>query len=196
MMVAVNIHNERTGNVLAEVLAAARQGDDAALEQLIEKFEPRIYALARAIVGQPAWAEDATQDTLLQVLQKLPTYSSDAGAFETWVLCIARNTSLTLLRKRRVRGELDLEQSTADAREQTDSEPSPSDLVIALEDAQRATAALDRLPSALREIVVLRYFADMEPAEIARVVGDSAGNVRVRLFRAIRELRTLLAIEN
>jgi RNA polymerase sigma-70 factor (ECF subfamily) len=194
MMTVVERPRENLSIADAALLANAQRGDDASLEALIRRYEPRVYALARAIVKQPAWAEDVTQDTLLRMVQKLPEYDAPPERFDTWLLCIARNAAISVMRKRQVRGDFDGLQPGRHPDNAFDNRlPSPSDVAIALEDSARLAKALDRLPVAAREIVILRFYHDLAPVDIGRVVGDSAANVRVRLFRAIAELRTWLA---
>lgn len=194
VMVALSPTKPSSRRFSASLLSQAQTGSDAAIEALIARCEPRIFALARAILKEPALAEDVTQETLLRLVQQLPTLDTRVDTFDTWLLCVARNLAIGLLRKRRVRGEMEFSEDheLPDPSELRDTEPAPLEMIAALEDAGRISAALDQLPSIWREIVILRYYHDLEPAEIGTVIGDSAVNVRVRLFRAIRELRSLL----
>ena len=175
------------------ILARAAAGDDEALSTLIRQQEPRVYALARAILKQPDWAEDATQETFLRVVQQMPRVEASREEFDTWVLCITRNVALSLWRKRQVRGETGFE-NTAKLDEPVagDAETSPLERAIAQEDLRRITGAIDTLPGPLREVLVLRFFHALDLSEIARVVGISAGNARVRLWRALDEVRQQL----
>ncbi len=175
---------------LRTLIAAALRGDEPALEALIERMQPRVYALARAIVRRPDWAEDVTQDALMRMVQKLPEFAHSADVFDTWLLCIARNTGLSLLRKHRVREEY------APRDEETQATALPSDALIAQEDLGRIAAALDRLPPDLREIIVLRFFHHLECGEIGRIVGQRAGTVRSRIFRAVHAIRAVLTEED
>jgi RNA polymerase sigma-70 factor (ECF subfamily) len=184
----INLANER-------LLASARSGDDAALEALIEMYEPRVFALARAIVRDRAAAEDVTQDALLRMVQKLPESTVSADTFEVWLLTLARNIAISLLRKAKVRMHVreidDAEHESIAVR----NAHSPAASAIVQEDSVRLAAALKWLKPSVREIVILRYYHDLEPAQIASIVSDSSVNVRVRISRAISELRAILAEE-
>jgi len=175
------------------LLARARGGDDQAQETLIAKHEARVYALARAIVKDRASAEDATQETFLRVITRLPEFKDNSNAFDAWVLAIARNVALDQLRRRKVRGE------TTDDFERLEllnagelANPSPLERLSALEDTCAAAQALESLPGIWREILVLRFYHDLQPAEAAKVLGVSPENARIRLWRALNELRTRL----
>jgi len=180
---------------VSELAAASRAGDDVALETLIQRVEPRIYALAKTIVRDATLAEDITQDVLMKLLRKLNDIGGNEKAIASWTLVVTRNAARSALRTRRTRAEMEQEADPVNTDRTThdDAQPASTDMLIALEDVARTSAAIDRLPLALREIVILRFFHELTPAEIGEVIGDSGVNVRVRLFRAIRELRTLLS---
>lgn len=161
-------------------------GNSAAIETLIEQQEPRIYALARAILRQPECAEDATQETCLRMVQQLKSGRTLPVAFETWILVVARNISLSILRRRRVRGEGEYD---AGKELQNESPPSPIELVIKQEDIELVKKSIDSMPIHLREVLVLHYFHGLKLTEIAGILEMSAENARIRLWRALRELR-------
>lgn len=173
-------------------LARVRAGHDEALTELIERHQPRVIALARAILKDPVLAEDATQETFLRVVQRLPGFEHSEAELTHWILTIARNAALDLWRKRRVRGTVEDFDRVEPLREGEDLNESPLDVLAAKEDAQAVAAAIETLPGPWREILVLRFFHHLEPAEAARVLGVSPENARIRLWRALRELRNRL----
>lgn len=181
----------------AELLAKACAGDESAIETLIGQQEGRVYALARSILRTPEWAEDATQEALLRVVQNLSSTRHASTDFNAWVLSITRNVALDLWRKRRVRGEASFEETAIQAAPSAGEalHESPLDALIAREDAGWMAAAIETLPGPWREALVLRFYHGLEPAQIAKVVGVSPENVRIRLWRALRELRRQLTEE-
>jgi len=199
MQAAVRIRrmNERAPSAAAgleDLLARARHGDDAALEALIARHEARVYALARAILKDPSAAEDATQETFLRVVRQVAQFRDGTAGFEGWVLTIARNAALDLWRKRRTRDEAAFEDERWDRIPEGERpEASPLDALVAREDAVWIAKAVDALPGPWREVLVLRFHHDLEPSEIAKVIGVSPENARIRLWRALRELRRQLS---
>src|SRR5437660_4289959 len=83
---------------MAEVTA----GTDLTPERVFREFAPRVYSLARRMLNNDADAEDVTQDVLLQVLRKLPTFRGEA-AFPTWLYRVTVNAALGYRRKRALR---------------------------------------------------------------------------------------------
>lgn len=158
-----------------EVILAAQSGDRSALGDLIRLAWPDAYRLAYAVLGQRQHAEDAAQEACVAVCRSIASLRS-AGAFRVWLYrIVVREAS-------RVRGSW--------------REPlvQPRDVEYCEEHDRGIDIwnALAQLPPALREVVVLRYFEDLNSSEIASIVGIPAPTVRFRLMRAKRRLRPLL----
>jgi RNA polymerase sigma-70 factor (ECF subfamily) len=161
-------------------------GDEVAFAELMNRYQPRLrYYLRKMLhgVGEP---DDVLQDVWLDVFRAI-TRLNDAGAFRAWLYSIARGQAIKKFRKRRLAfQQLEVEEPDDSGQ---DSE------IIDAEDAQRVHAALDTLPAAQREVLVLRYIEDMSYEEIAAIVDCQVGTVRSRLHYAKRGLRTELERE-
>ncbi len=180
------------------LLAAARAGDMDAFAALFEPLRPMIFAVAVRLVG-PDDADDVVMETFLKAWRALPGFAGRAS-LKTWLLRIARNAALDLLRSRSRRGvyeqSLDeaapedgvrFEETVPDPRAAPpDLEAMRKDLGIALE---RALAELD--PSH-RTVFLLREVDGLSYKEIAEAVGVRLGTVMSRLFYARRALRRSL----
>jgi len=182
----------------AEYLEAPAKGrdavGDAALEALIVRHEGRVFALAKAILKRPEWAEDATQETFLRIVQQSSRGEVPTTGLDLWVLRIARSVAIGLWRKRRVRGETGFDERERAETPPPDSEFSPLQCAIAAEESARVMAAIDDLPGPVREVLMLRFFHGLEPAAIGQVIGCGGSAARVRLWRALKELRRRLRI--
>jgi RNA polymerase sigma-70 factor (ECF subfamily) len=199
MITATQTPNHRsTGSRLNRInpglLSRAKDGNDKALEELIELTEAAIYALCRAILKDPQCAEDATQETFVRLVQNLPRFDHSRIGFEAWLLRIARNTAITMWRHNRKCTDESFAQTSEDdtppARGHLDE--SPLDRAIAVEDRERILALIEDLPAQQREILILRFYHSLEPAEIAGVTGITPGNARIRLKRALDAIRRRL----
>jgi RNA polymerase sigma-70 factor (ECF subfamily) len=95
------------------LVAAARSGDRAALEELLRTHHDRLYALARRITGNDADAADATQEALIAIVRGLPRFDG-RSSFGTWAYRVTANACLDELRRRRRRPLLDLPDERAD----------------------------------------------------------------------------------
>jgi RNA polymerase sigma-70 factor (ECF subfamily) len=137
-----------------------------------------VHALARAILQDEQLAEDVTQETLVAVLRRPPR-----GALRPWIQVVARNLARKALRTR-------TRQRARDAHAAR-PEPAPERFT-----AHRCVVeAVDALDEPYRTTVVLRYFEQMAPREVARAMDVPVATVRTRLRRALPLLRTRLDVE-
>lgn len=176
------------------LLVRAVAGEEAALEELIQRYETAVYALCRAILKRPEQAEDATQETFLRMIESITRLDCSHDGFQAWLLRIARNVSISLWRKQRIRGETGFDSAEVydDAAAVHFQARSPLESLVADEMISRIHASLDALPGPLREVLVLRFCHQLKTSEIARVVGIQPGNARVRLTRAVQEMRRVV----
>jgi RNA polymerase sigma-70 factor (ECF subfamily) len=186
------------GALLAE---RCRKGDSVAWAELVRTQHRRIYALCYRFTGDPADADDLTQDVFLKVHRNLDNFDSAKGSFNTWLTTLARN--LLVDHFRRSRG--DRATDSLDANWQGDDD-GPQPLSAKLEDsrpsayAQAANQqlsqiiqkALCELSPELREAVVLRDLQDLDYKEIAEVLRVPEGTVKSRISRGRAELARLL----
>ena len=145
---------------------------------------PRVYNFFRYRVGDGPVAEDLTSVTFEKAWRGRNRYRSDLGRFGTWVMAIARNVAVDHYRRRRPEAPLDEAQAIAAAG------PSPEEQAERASDLERLNEMLVKLPERERELIALKYGADMNNREIARLTGLSESNVGTRLHRAVQTLRT------
>lgn len=173
--------HDRTDEML---MAAVRGGDLAELATLFERHSRRLFGFLRGLVGSPSAAEDLVQETFLRILRYRRSYR-DGRPFLPWMLRIARNAARRHLRRRRRMPAEELAEMPAAG--------SPEQGHLERERAVRLTRALGTLPRREREVLLLSYFEGLRHREIARLVGASAGAVKVRVHRARARLRRHLA---
>lgn len=178
---------ERTEQALLE---AARTGDRAALEALLERHQARIYRFASRLCRDPSDAEDVVQETMLAMARELPSFRGEAS-LSTWLYSIARSYCARRRRKKPLVANL----SALDAEAPEVEDPAPNAERIA-EDRELEVAlesAIARLPGPDREVLVLRDVEGLTAPEVAKVVGLSVDAVKSRLHRARLKVRARLA---
>jgi RNA polymerase sigma-70 factor (ECF subfamily) len=158
-------------------------GDDAAFEELVVSFSPRLRYYLRKMLRELDCADDVLQDVWIQVLRGLPTLA-DTGAFRGWLYRIARDRAYREFRKRSAPVR-QLEDSDLPAGPESNGD-------ISAEHIEQIHAALDQLAREHREVLVLRYLEDMSYDDIARVTGCPLGTVRSRIHYAKTALRRVL----
>lgn len=169
---------------VAELVARARRGEASAFDQLVRRHLRAAFAVALAVLGRPADADDLAQDAFVIALERLGDCREPAR-FSGWLLQIVRNRALHALEKRKLRDPSDEvgEQATT---------ATFGDVVL----RTHLLAALAELPQVQREIVLLHDLDGWTHAELADALDLSEVNCRQHLFGARRALRAALAAED
>ncbi len=167
----------------ARLVAQTLEGDQIAFEELVERYQSRLFALARRYTRSAVDVEDIVQDAFLKAFSKLHTFDHRAS-FYTWIYRIATNTILDVL-KRRGRSPV---QHVEDPEVLGDVTPvglpAPSAQLEETEISGITQEVLGHLPDIFRAVLVMREFDGLAYQEIADTLGISIGTVESRLFRA------------
>jgi RNA polymerase sigma-70 factor (ECF subfamily) len=158
-------------------------GDEAAFEELVARYSPRLRYYLRKMLGEVHAAEDALQDVWFGVFQKVLRIA-DPAAFPAWIYRIARDRAFRELRRRKRYHPAIDEAELADA--------SSGNGALELENAEYIHDALDKLAPEHREVLVLRFVETMSYEAIAQVTGCQLGTIRSRIHYAKRALRRAL----
>lgn len=178
------------------LVAAAKAGDNAAFEELVSRYEGKIFGMTMSITGNRADAEDATQEAFLKSYAHLGTFQGDSR-FYTWLVRIAANEALMRLRKRRP-GEFSIDEpvSVGDEdlmpRDLEEWRPNPEQDYARAEIEQILNEAIERLDADFRIVFLLRDVEEMSTEETAEALGMSIPAVKSRLLRARLKLRQKL----
>jgi len=149
---------------------------------------PRVYNLFRYWTGDNALAEDLTSATFEKVWKHRLRYRGDVARFSTWLFTIARRVAIDYFRQRHVEVALD------DAVTLT-TEDQPDTIVQRYSDFERLSELLSQLPARERELIALKYGAELTHREIARLTGLSETNVGTHLNRTVQKLRAAWKVE-
>jgi len=161
----------------AELVVQTQQGDDPAFDEIVRRYQNFIYRQAWGYLRDNDAAKDAAQDVFVKAYEGIH-YLRAATSLRRWLYRICRNRCLNALRKQKA--ECDLPPDPV-ARPGTDV-----GLRLYLKDM------INRLDEAYREVIMLRYYSDLTYGEIAEVMDITVDNVKVRLFRAKKKLKTML----
>ncbi|MGQ0616185.1 MAG: RNA polymerase sigma factor [Acidimicrobiia bacterium] len=171
------------------LVAAAQDGDRAALDVLLRRHHDRLYALCRRLTGNDADAADANQEALMAIVRGLARFDG-RSSFSTWSYRVATNACLDELRRRRRRPDPGLPEEERALPADDRGGPPRLDDEIAVRMA--VDEALCTLPMTFRAAVVLRDLCGLDYAEIAEVLGVPTGTVRSRIARGRAALAQVL----
>ncbi len=167
-------------------------GDQSAFEQLVLKYQDKIYNLCRYMLGNTHDAEDAAQDTFIKAYRNLNNFRPEAS-FYTWLYRIAVNTCLDY--KKRPFFESLFRKSDEDEDyilEPVSDEPSPEKLYESKQIGLALLKSIGQLPLKLRTVIILKEIEGLSYEEIAEVLDISVGTVKSRISRAREELKVLM----
>ncbi len=161
----------------------AMLGDEAALDELVNRYYNVIYAFCCRRMENTTLGADLCQDTFVKMVEHLPAYR-ERGRFKSWLFTIAANTCRDAFRKMRPVAEL------------TDTLPDNAPATETLtENAQILKDALAALPQKQQEAVILRYYSGFTAKEVARIQRVPLATAKTRLSRGLKKLREVLGEE-
>ena len=168
-----------------DAVLRCQQGDRDAFRHLVEQYKDVLYGTAYMMTGNRSLAEEHVQEAFLNAWRGIRGFKR-GRAFKPWLVRVLVNAVLTQRRRQLVAtvpmGESDWPADAA----------GPEGIAEAQEDRQVVREALSGLSLEQRQVVVLRYFADLTVPEVARSMGIREGTVKSRLFRAHQQLRERL----
>ena len=213
------VHNELTAGAAArpmttsmaiedqQALAQLRRGNWASMEQLVQRYQDRLYAAVFRIVGHPEDAADLVQETFVKAMQNVSRFEGKSALY-TWLFRIAVNLAISHRRAGVYRMALSLDgdpsrheehavnQQAAALRRQL-AQHTESDPAAAAEmrlEHERLVAALQKLDPDFRAVIVLRDIEDCDYEQIAEIMEVPVGTIKSRLFRARSALREALTV--
>jgi RNA polymerase sigma-70 factor (ECF subfamily) len=172
-------------------MARIARGDEDALRALFERHGPAVLGVARSVVRDHGRAEEVLHDTFLRAARRAATYRPSASGAAPWLLAIARNASVDVIRRRR--REPQVACTSAAFKSLADSRSSASDRVARTELGLAARSAVRKLPSGQRRALELAYFGGLTHAEVSRRLAVPLGTAKTWLRLGLAALRARLA---
>ena len=183
-----------------ELVERARNKDFAAFEQLLDRYEDKIFRLAYRFVRNESEAKEVLQDTFLSIWRKLDTFKGDSQ-FGSWLYRVAANTALMRLRAQRRHPEVSTEELPVGYLDNYGQLPPagenwakrPDDELQSDELRRHIQAAVDALPEIYRTVFLLRDVEGLSTEETGEILSISVPTVKTRLHRARIALRDTIS---
>ena len=172
-----------------QAILRCQDGEREAFRHLVEQYKDVLYGTALLMMRNPALAEEQVQEAFLAAWRGIKGFRS-GRPFKPWLVRILVNRIVSLRRTRA------LPTVPLDYHDRPDEAPHPAEAVQAQLDRQAIRQALAGLTPDHREVIVLRYFADLTVPELAETIGVPLGTVKSRLHRALAQLRDQLTTED
>jgi RNA polymerase sigma-70 factor (ECF subfamily) len=168
----------------AALLASIQSGDQDAMARFFERYSSMVYSVALRVLKDSGEAEDVMQEIFIQVWKNPGAFVSGRGSLGGWLLVVARNRAIDVLRRRRPSDPIELF-----------ALPSATNLANEAERSvlmEKIRVAMHTLPVEQQKSVELAFFDGLSHSEIAAKTGDPLGTVKTRIRLALLTLRKVL----
>jgi RNA polymerase sigma-70 factor, ECF subfamily len=173
-----------------ELMQLVRQGEAGAFEVVFDRHSGAAFSLAYRMCGRRAMAEDIVQESFMSLWRSGARYDATRGSVRTWVLSVARNRAIDVLRREDARGGRDLSDEGGAERlpgpELTDAEVERRD------EARQIREALGELPPDQRKVIELAFFGGFTHSQIADMLALPSGTVKGRMRLGLTKMRLVL----
>ena len=180
--------------------ALAQEGSEPAFSELVDRYASLVYKIALGITGSQPEAEEIVQETFIKMFNNLADYAPEKGKLKTWLLTIARNQSLNVLKslKRKAARIVteparDEEQGRSDEDRFGSNDTTAESLLERKQKMAGVEEAMSKLPKRQRAALTLKAVENLSYAEIGSIMGVSESSVESLIFRARKRLVELLA---
>lgn len=180
-----------------DLIRSAQKGELDAFNRLVLAYQDQVFNVAYRILGDPAAADDASQNSFISAYRKINTFHG--GSFRSWLLTIVTHQCYDELRARKRRPAVPLEAESPEDDTYVDStewladdRPSPEDVSISRDIEKAIQACLDQLPQEFKAIAVLVDVEGLDYQQAAKIVSIPLGTIKSRLARARQRLRDCL----
>lgn len=171
-------------------IAKAKRGDQASFTHLLDAYWNEVYHFILRRTENEADAEDITIQTFAKAFDQIASYREEFQ-FNTWLIAIAKNVHIDLLRKQRAAKNFET-QSPEEGWDIADSAPTAEDKLITEQNLNRLLQCIKQLKPHYQEVIHLRYFQELSYQDIADQLNEPLTNVKVKLLRARKLLAEIL----
>jgi RNA polymerase sigma-70 factor, ECF subfamily len=177
---------------IQENIEKAKTGDQIAFTFLLDFYWNEVYAFMLKRTQNETDTEDIAIETFAKAFDRITTYNPEY-AFNTWLIAIAKNVHIDLLRKKKSSLFVETtEEQERDARNIADSSPTAEDEIIKEQNLSRLLGCIKQMKPQYQEVLQLRYFQEMSYQEIADQLNEPLNNIKVKILRAKKLLLEIL----
>lgn len=170
-----------------QLIAAAAGGDAGALSALYDRHAPAVMGFSVRVLGEPALAEEAVQETFWRVWRNAASFQRERAPFTAWLFAIARRLCIDMLRRHR---PTPMDDEALEA--VPDPGPDVVEQVSGAVEHRQVRAALKSLPLEQQRVLELAYFRGLTHHEIAQRLGEPVGTIHTRARLGLQKLRAVL----
>jgi len=168
------------------------RGDPEASRVFVERYQRRVYGLARSVLGDSTQAEDIAQEALIRAWRNAGSFEAGRGSVSSWLLTITRNLAIDALRKKKA---VPADPTAALFLDLPEHRAEPSDAATVFDETGRVRDALRLLPDDQRRALLLAAFYGLSAREISEAESIPLGTAKSRIRSSLRKVRSLLGAD-
>ena len=173
-----------------DLITSFLSGDESSFNQLVRKYQDKIYWHARRMSGNHYDADEILQEVLLVMYKKLSTFKFESSVY-SWIYRITATRSLNYIKKRNLKNFFSLETLVGTPNSNTSTQQK----IELEEEIEIIERKLAELPAKQREVFIMRSFNDLSYKEISEITGKSTGALKANYFHALNKMKDLLKDE-
>jgi len=178
---------------IKQYIDKAKIGDQVAFTFLLDHYWNEVYGFMLQRTENETDAEDIAIETFSKAFDKIATYNPEFQ-FNTWLIAIAKNVHIDLLRKKKSSLFIDItDEEDEIAYDIADDSPSAEDQIITEQNLNRLLQFIKQLKPAYQEVIQMRYFQEMSYQEISEDLNEPLNNVKIKLLRAKKLLAEIIS---
>jgi RNA polymerase sigma factor (sigma-70 family) len=174
-----------------ELIDKFKNGDQFSFNEIVKRYQKRIYMVIRRMVDDHDDADDIMQDVFIKVHDSLKNFRGESGIY-TWMYRIAVNLSINFLNKKKLRKFFHYEDLIQPL---ISSDEKPDDTMERKEKAELIEKAIESLPQKQKLAFVMRYYDDMSYEEISKILKKSVGALKANYFHAFKKIEEYIKSE-
>ena len=167
-----------------ELVEKFQKGDETSFNELVKRYQEKIYWIARRIVADHDAADDIAQEVFIKAYSALKDFRGESAVY-TWLYRVAVNLSLNFIRRKKVRNFFRIDDFFELEAEENQN---PDKIFESKEHNQLLNEAIQQLPEKQKAVFVLRYQEDLSYEEISKIVNTSIGGLKANYFHAIKKI--------
>mgnify|MGYP001179481920 CR=1 FL=1 len=178
-----------------ELVKDFQAGKVEAFNELVRRYQQKVYWIARRMVGDHDEADDVTQEVFVKVYKKIKNFRSDSS-FYTWVYRITANTAINVLRQRKIVNLVGLDEAFPALNSMSDDSLDPAKKLEIKENQSLLEEAVSKLPAKQKKVFVLRYFEEMPYEDISKILKITVGGLKANYFHALKNIQKYVKGKN
>lgn len=197
MLETITLNRKESPTEDLMLIARIVRADAQALARLYEKYQRKVYSVVLRIVKTEEDAREILQDVFMQVWQKANLFEASRGSFSAWLVTLAHNKAINLLRSRRAKKtaleiKQDLEQLSELITDKTVENRTALDFQVESDEREHLLALLELIPVEQKTALVMAYYGGYSQSEIAKTLGEPLGTIKTRMRQGMIRLHQLI----